>query len=171
MTQKTLYQGIRRQKTPKKRNTTTRNLDLTREAVLETTGQSPTNQPIWHSIRHEDFSRNIRDYMWKSMHGALKIGDYWSNIPGLEDRGVCVLCGQTETMEHILTICETPARKQIWDLMNNLWQKRHNEGFEPSLGNVLGCGMPNFTADEKPLTGKNRLYKILVSESASSSGN
>jgi ribonuclease HI len=166
MTQKTLYQGIRRQKTLKKRNTTNRNLDLTREAVLDTTGLSPTNQLIWHSMRHEDLSRNIRDYMWKSMHGALKIGDYWSNIPGLEDRGECTLCGQTETMEHILTICATPARKQIWDLVNSLWLKRHNEAFEPSLGNVLGCGMPNFTADEKPLTGKTRLYKILISESA-----
>jgi hypothetical protein len=101
--------------------------------------------------------------MWKSMHGALKIGDYWSNIPGLEDRGECTLCGQTETMEHVLTICVTPTRKQIWDLMNSLWLKRHDEAFEPSLGNLLGRGMQNFTA---ALTGKNRLYKILISESA-----
>jgi hypothetical protein len=50
--------------------------------------------------------------------------------------------------------------------VNSLWLKRYNEAFEPSLGNVLGSGMPNFTADEKPLTGKNRLYKILISESA-----
>jgi hypothetical protein len=69
-------------------------------------------------------------------------------------------------MGHILTICETPARKQIWNLMNSLWLKRHDEAFEPSLGNVLGCGMPNFTADGKQLTGKNRLYKILILESA-----
>jgi hypothetical protein len=50
--------------------------------------------------------------------------------------------------------------------MNELWLKRHDEPFEPSLGNILGCGLPNFTKDNKPLTGKNRLYKILVSESA-----
>lgn len=50
--------------------------------------------------------------------------------------------------------------------MNKLWTQRHDEPFEPSLGNALGCGLANFTTEEKPLTGKNRLYKILVSESA-----
>jgi hypothetical protein len=121
---------------------------------------------IWLSIRNRDITRTIRDYLWKSIHGALKIGSYWTNIPGYEDRGSCTHCGELETMDHIQARCEYPGRAQVWELMNLLWTKRHPTPFEPNAGLMMGCGTAIFTKDDKPMAEKNRLYRILVSESA-----
>ena len=34
------------------------------------------------------------------------------------------------------------------------------------LGDILGCGLANFKSNDKPDRGKNRLYRILMSETA-----
>jgi ribonuclease HI len=166
MTQKILYKGIKHQKRVEKRRTTSQNLEAIREAVSDNFAFNPEDSAIWQSIRNRDISRNIRDFLWKSVHGALKMGPYWDNIPGHEERALCKECGELETMDHVLARCETPGRSQIWNLMNKLWTKRHDTPFEPRVGAVLGCGLSKYTKDDKPLTGKNRLHKILVSESA-----
>lgn len=69
-------------------------------------------------------------------------------------------------MDHIQARCDNPSRVQIWKLMNTLWTKRNNTPFEPSAGLIMGCGLSNYTHEDKPIAGKNRLFRILVSESA-----
>lgn len=69
-------------------------------------------------------------------------------------------------MDHILTECEAPPRKLIWKLANNLWMKKSDSPLPTRLGDILGCGLANFKRNGKPDKGKNRLYRILVSESA-----
>jgi len=69
-------------------------------------------------------------------------------------------------MEHILTSCKAKARTTAWKLANELWLKRANQPLPTNLGDILGCGLANFTTRGKPDTGKNRLYRIIVSETA-----
>lgn len=117
-------------------------------------------------LNEKDISRNIRDFLWKSTHNALKVGDFWSRIPGSEDRATCQICGETDTMEHILTKCAAPGREIIWKLAEKLWHNKYEEEITPGFGGILGCGLSNFEREGARMTGKNRLYRIVVSESA-----
>ncbi|KAG2339349.1 hypothetical protein BDR05DRAFT_968082, partial [Suillus weaverae] len=38
-----------------------------------------------------DTPRNIRSFLWKCLHGAYKIGDFWDKILHYEHRGSCGL--------------------------------------------------------------------------------
>ena len=69
-------------------------------------------------------------------------------------------------MEHILTRCKAEPREVAWNLANELWRRRSNTPLPTRLGDIIGCGLANFKTDEKPDRGKNRLYRILVSETA-----
>lgn len=84
----------------------------------------------------------------------------------LESRAMCVKCNTVESMNHILAECSNPGQKEVWELARQLWAKRSDHEISPSIGTILGCGLANFTHDGKPNTGKNRLYKIIISESA-----
>jgi len=69
-------------------------------------------------------------------------------------------------MDHILTSCKSTARSTAWLLANELWLKRSDSPLPTNLGDILGCGLANFSIKGKPDTGKNRLYRIIVSETA-----
>ena len=137
------------------------------QACAEATFDSPPKaKAIWLATKHKDFTRKTRDFLWKSTQHAYKIGEYWTNIPGYEDRGICPLCDELEDMEHILSTCRSTARSTAWRLANELWSKRNNSPLPSNLGDILGCGLANFQTIGKPDTGKNRLYRIIVSETA-----
>ena len=137
------------------------------QACAENTfGNPPKAETIWLATKHKDLTRKTRDFLWKATQHAYKIGDYWKNIAGYEDRGICPLCDEQEDMEHILTSCRAEARTTAWGLANELWLKRANQSLPTRLGDILGCGLANFTTRGKPDTGKNRLYRIIVSETA-----
>jgi ribonuclease HI len=52
-------------------------------------------------------------------------------------------------------------------MANELWRHRHNENLPISEGAILGGGLANFKKDDgKPDAAKNRLYRILMTESA-----
>jgi len=69
-------------------------------------------------------------------------------------------------MEHILATCKAIARDTTWKLANEIWKKRHPTKIPVRLGDILGCGLADFKTNGKPDKGKNRLYRILVSETA-----
>lgn len=166
VSQRLLYKGIRSRKTKAKRNGTARNLLRIQEEVSGTFGTEPEDAAIWRLMRSKDISRNIRDFLWKATHNALKVGDFWRNIPGYDDRATCQVCGETDTMEHILTECEAPGREIDWRLATALWNKKYEGDITPGIGGILGCGLSNFALEGKPRKGKNRLYRIIISESA-----
>jgi hypothetical protein len=112
------------------------------------------------------FTKKTRDFLWKSTQNAYKIGEYWNPIEGYEDRGICLLCNEQEDMEHILTKCTSPARTTAWALANALWKKHYDTPLPDRLGDILGCGLAKFSKNDKPDRGKNRLFRILVSETA-----
>jgi ribonuclease HI len=168
MSQALTYQGIQKLKEITPRNSTVINLDITRHAVKDLSNKLPSDATIWHSIRNKDITRTIRVFLWKMLHKTQKCGDYWLNIPGFEHRANCTVCRVDESMSHILTECPIPGQKEIWDLTRRLWEKKHNVWPETrNLGAIVGSGLANFQDSEghcKP--GANRLYKILMSESA-----
>jgi len=68
-------------------------------------------------------------------------------------------------MEHILTECNAPGRKQIWALANELWRKISESNLPTLFGSLIGCGLSKFKKQNgKADPGLNRLYRIIVSE-------
>jgi hypothetical protein len=64
-------------------------------------------------------------------------------------------------------MCYT-GQKEIWDLVKQLWLKKHKDwpGIK-SIGSVIGCSLMQFTTSKGCRDpGANRLYRIIISESA-----
>ncbi|KIO07040.1 hypothetical protein M404DRAFT_137520 [Pisolithus tinctorius Marx 270] len=143
------------------------NLALTQHAVRCLWGNTPPEPQIWKSVRNKELPRNIRNFLWKSIHGCYKIGEYWLKIPLHEMRGTCLLCGETESMQHILTECtRSPFRAIIWHLAERLWSMRGSQWPLISFGTILGAGLADFRRDGRRQIGETRLFTILILESA-----
>ncbi|KAJ7435160.1 hypothetical protein B0H11DRAFT_1756412, partial [Mycena galericulata] len=127
----------------------------------------PTPATIWKSLRSKDVTRQVRTFLWKSMHGANRIGKYWKNIPECEDRVTCHYCDEEEDLEHILLKCRRPGQDQIWKLAKDLWSKKHPDWPTLSMGIILGCCLAIFEAPEtkRPEGSTAGLYRILITES------
>ena len=177
LTQATAYKGILERKQHEARNTTERNLQLTRTAIKRITGETESNAAIWNSTRKKTIRPIVQQFMYKSMHGTHLVGKYWRNINGFEGREICATCNETESMSHILTECNERNARLIWRLAKALWPHRNIPWPEITLGTVLGCG--NITLQpERP--GRHnqrrqrktthrvptRLFQIILSESA-----
>ncbi|KAJ7903143.1 hypothetical protein B0H13DRAFT_2233955 [Mycena leptocephala] len=136
---------------PVTRKTTDENVKKIQAAVKSEFQFTPTPSSIWNKARLKDISPRIRGFLWRSIHGANRIGKYWTHIPECGDRANCTHCGEEESLEHILLSCPSPG--QNWP--------------EPSLGLILGAGLASFKDDKgKPNAAKARLYTILMTESA-----
>ncbi|KAJ6469679.1 hypothetical protein DFH09DRAFT_955094 [Mycena vulgaris] len=168
MTQKYAYLKIRSLKETPARKTTESTIALVQAFEKSRVDHAPSPEIIWQSIRHKDITRQIKSWLWKSMHGAHRVGSYWTHIPGFEERATCSFCDQTESLPHILFECPRPGQARIWELVAKLWKKKSGAPLPtPSMGMVLGSALAKFE-DESKLkpSGLNRLYRILISESA-----
>ncbi|KAJ6554399.1 hypothetical protein B0H19DRAFT_857027, partial [Mycena capillaripes] len=124
MTQSISYKGIKELNDPVSRKATEENVKRIQEALKENFGNLPKPSAIWASIRQKDISWNVRNFLWRSMHGAHRLGKYWTHIPECEERANCTHCGELESLEHILFECQSPGQSQIWALAEELWQKK-----------------------------------------------
>ncbi|KAJ6595209.1 hypothetical protein DFH09DRAFT_1413272 [Mycena vulgaris] len=166
LTQALAYRGIKEQHTIPSRKATEENLKLIQDVSEELFKRTPTPAKIWKSVRHADLSRRVKTFLWKSIHGAHRIGKFWKHIPGYEERGMCTQCNVEETLEHVLLECASPTRAQIWELVRQLWLKKHGQLPPVSMGLILGCCMATFEKESKlKPSGVNRLFRILISES------
>jgi len=163
--QSLLYRGILdRRGSPKTQTETTVNLNITRHATGIWARWKPTDLTICKSIASKDFPTQIRAFLWRMMHSAYKIGNYWRHIPQCGQWADCHTCDVPESIEHILTECQETWQEYIWHTTEKLWKKKHPKWVKPSLGKILGCGLANFHPNKSKyhLTGANRLYLILV---------
>ncbi|KAG1753087.1 RnaseH-domain-containing protein [Suillus occidentalis] len=164
--------GIRTKNKLTPRRKTTSNLDITRHALKNLTA-------IWKGCRNPDLPKKIQQFIFKTLHGAYRIGDYWTSIPTFEHRAKCSHCqAETETLEHILLECPNIERTTIWNLAKHLWPAKHGEWPQITLGIIMGCGninkIPQDQQNEENQTeqrrenkkGAMRLLRILISESA-----
>ncbi|KAJ7601415.1 hypothetical protein B0H17DRAFT_969783, partial [Mycena rosella] len=166
LTQATAYAGIKELKASVTRKASDNSVKQITIASQLNFNSLPSPAQVWKSIRHKDFTRQVRNLLWKSLHSAHRIGSFWKHIPECEARGICQFCNETEDLEHILLKCKRPGQAQIWALAKDLWLRKHTSWPELSIGGALGCGLAAFT-DEKgrALPGTSRFYRILISES------
>ncbi|KAJ6470742.1 hypothetical protein C8R47DRAFT_1179547 [Mycena vitilis] len=158
LTQALAYKAIKQLRSTPSRKTTEANIKLVQDAGLLQRGKTPTIASIWKSIK---------TFLWKSLHGAHRVGKFWTNIPGYEDRATCDSCGKLETIEHILLECECPGQAEIWKLAGEFWAKKLGVMPPPTMGGILGCCLASFESETKSKpSGVNRLFRILISESA-----
>ncbi|KAJ7358078.1 hypothetical protein DFH08DRAFT_686853 [Mycena albidolilacea] len=167
--QRVFYRGIRELKTEKltPRPSTMKALEKVRKAAEDTFGRCISDAEIWRAVYVKEILPRTAQFLWKGLHNAHKIGKYWIHIPECEDRATCKMCEETEDLEHILVGCRSPEREIIWEGAKSLWLEKEANWPEVSLGSILGCGLAEFRDEKgKPKCGTQRLYRILMSESA-----
>jgi ribonuclease HI/exonuclease III len=177
-TQRVLNRGIIERQERPVRHRMQRNLDIASQALKNGPFVPKTEEAIWKGMRSKNLRKNIGQYLFRATHGSHKIGRFWSNIPGYEDRARCSACGSAnESMDHILIHCpESKERKTIWRLARTLWRNRAHPWPTLSLGLILACGALQFEIPEGEANGKktrmraakcaSRLLQIILSESA-----
>jgi len=75
------YKGIREMKMKTQRRKTSNNLDITRYTIQDLTGNLETDATVWTNSRHKDLSKKIRQFLYKALHGAHRIGEFcYKNI-------------------------------------------------------------------------------------------
>ena len=180
MTQALAYRGICEQNNPPPRLTTMGNLEATKIAIRNFTLSHETESSIWKGMRKKSIRPRVQQFLYKTMHGTYKIGNFWSNIPGYQHRGQCNDCQTTEDMNHILVTCTTDPVNIIWTLARDTWPHAPELWPDISLGLILGCGNLSFPEEDEPSDdkdddsqqkrydrkGQERLLQILISESA-----
>jgi len=140
LTQSTTYKGILEQQHYEPRNTSEKNLQLTRMAIKRITGGIETNAVIWKGTRKKTIRPIIQQFLYKTIHGTHLVGRYWSHIDGYEERERCTTCNEMESMSHILTQCKEKNTQTIWRLAKALWPHNNIPWPEVTLGTILGCG-------------------------------
>ncbi|KAJ7252019.1 hypothetical protein C8J57DRAFT_1238360 [Mycena rebaudengoi] len=165
-TQSSFYRAIKSKMKKIERLKTTVMLDITRHAVSDLAGSIPADEEIWKSIRDRDITRTTREFMFKCLHQAYKCGEYWSNIPNFEHWGNCQTCGMVESMEHTLLECTAPGQSTIWALAEELWRKTGYDWPDLRVGTIFGSALSNFKLNGGRDAGADRLFKILITESA-----
>ncbi|KAH7905233.1 ribonuclease H-like protein, partial [Hygrophoropsis aurantiaca] len=177
MTQSLAYAGIRATKGVPQRRTTIINLDITRFAINEVTNTWESDSGIWRSCRNESLTQKTRQFLFKTIHGVFKLGDFWNRIPNHETRARCNACDHPdESMEHILRECTGNGQTEIWQQAEHLWSGKNAAWPDITIGTIMGCGALNIppTNDSTPAPskskssarGSSRLLRILISESA-----
>ncbi|KZV97585.1 hypothetical protein EXIGLDRAFT_584680, partial [Exidia glandulosa HHB12029] len=160
----TVVRQIRALETPARRRTRA-NVRAVKAAVERQNGLAPTEEQIWISIKSRDLARNVRNFLWKGLHGGHKIGDYFNGMPApWRDYALCPLCDTSETLQHILFECKSRERETVWDLASNLMSTRLQLWPTLNLGSVLGCMLLVF--NDEPNGGLTRAMRIIISESA-----
>ena len=139
LSQKDFYQGVKKANPPPPRQRLENILGRINACAEEYYENSPTNELIWGSTKHKDLTKKTQEFLWKCMHDAFKIGKFWENVPNFEHRGTCAHCDVEESMEHILTQCDTPGRTIVWALADELWRKRSQTEIPTNYGAVSGA--------------------------------
>jgi exonuclease III len=175
LTQKLAYQGVREILMQKynKRPRTEAMMQRAQAEAEDAFGSVPTEDQMWKSMRHKDLSRECRHFLYRLMHDSYMVGSHWDR-PSFNDelqaRKNCrhQHCGGEESLEHILFYCEAPGREKVWKLAKALWEKKNQtKQLWPGIGMVISCGLARFkTPNGERDYGAERLYRILVSESA-----
>ncbi|KAF8054840.1 hypothetical protein FPV67DRAFT_1752441 [Lyophyllum atratum] len=174
ITQALAYKAIRVKKMTAKnhhRTRTERNLDKIKLSLERKQGSRPTTERIWKKIRNKDFSRQARYWLWMSIHDAYWIGSHWTKPQfdeEFQERAICKHDGCIESMEHILTECESPGQRQVWEDTKSLWERQKQGSWsKPTIDEILGAPLVEIHDTEDNLdVGGTRLSRILMIESA-----
>jgi len=171
LTQATAYRIIRSLKMRKysKRRQTKMNVERIIQDVKQTLQITLEEKNLWNGIRNNDLNRTTRVFLWMTIHDAYMIGENWLR-PGFaleyQERSMCQVCQTTETMDHILTKCKANGQAQVWKLAQKLWFKKDKTDLAINLGTILASPCTMIKGNREKRHGTNRLYRIIMSESA-----
>ncbi|KAH9848642.1 hypothetical protein C2E23DRAFT_871116 [Lenzites betulinus] len=162
LTQRLAYRGIRYREKPLTRKATTLRMSMVQDAA-RVWQQNLTEATLWRAVRQPDVRRSLRDFWWKALHDALRIGRYWAHIPMYEERENCALCGEEESLEHILLECRCNAVRVVWALVDALFRKAGVTLPPRTLGALLAAPAFDMKAlTDKPVPGSTRLSVHLL---------
>ncbi len=167
LTQRLAYKGIRETKKSGKRKSTSATIERVIRELAEHLKIKAEEGEIWGGIRNRIVARKVRDFMWKTMHDAMRVGKFWKNIEGYEERGVCKVCGAVDSMEHILMACKVPGQSLIWSMVKDTLTRKGAGNIPLTYGTVLGSVViKRDTEGDSKRQEINRLCKILIPEAA-----
>ncbi|EJF60679.1 hypothetical protein DICSQDRAFT_25464, partial [Dichomitus squalens LYAD-421 SS1] len=126
MMQSLAYQEIKKRRLAglKRRERTETNLMLIREGIKDAFDYEVTDEMIWKSIRSKHVTGITSQFLWKTIHDIFMIGDKWrrDDMPEeYQDRAVCPICENTESMDHILFRCEAVGQAEVWAELKKVW--------------------------------------------------
>lgn len=116
ITQAIAYRGIIESKPLQERDAAKRNLQKARDAVKNYCDTLETDEAIWQSLRKKVLRTRVKQFLYKTMHNVYMVGSTWQRVRGAEQRQFCTICQVEDSMEHILTECNTPPRRIVWNL-------------------------------------------------------
>lgn len=113
LTLKIICRGLREVRDVKERDSMVRVLTLVQNAIDDRFRFTPTVASVWNNLKSRDLSKNVRVWMWKTMHDSFWLGKKWCHVPNCEDRIECTYCGCEETMSHVLCECMIPGQREV----------------------------------------------------------
>lgn len=169
ITQAVAYRGIRERKGIPVRRGAAASVAAIQAFAVARGGLEVPIPAIWTAIRHADLRRPVADFIWRTMHDAIRCGSFWLKIQGKEGRATCSVCDELESIEHILFHCKAPGQSQVWASAAGLWKRKSDSWRPPSLLDIqtLGLGLHHDEAVRRR-PGASRLWRILLSEAAHS---
>ncbi|KAI9056414.1 hypothetical protein FKP32DRAFT_1585912 [Trametes sanguinea] len=152
MTQELAYKAIRQRKDkavqPRARTAgrVTRILD----DIEDDYGTQITEGQLWRSLKKASVTREARQWLWMVIHDGYMVGTHWlrPNMSAeLQERATCKVCGQIETLEHIIFTCTAVGRETIWHLMGSALTGAGQKDYDPTWGNIVGAACVTIRRD------------------------
>ncbi|KIY69342.1 hypothetical protein CYLTODRAFT_436217 [Cylindrobasidium torrendii FP15055 ss-10] len=169
MTQKLATQAFRDREELKlgKRRQTEERTQQARVANEQIFGTKLSTPALWKAVLGKKMEKKTKDFLWKVTHEIYMVGAAWlkDNFrPEIRDRAYCKHChGVLETMDHILTECNTPGQAEVWSITRNLLDTKGIPWNEPTVGLIISAAAPTICdAKGKRRTGAERLYSKLI---------
>ncbi len=144
MTQRLAYRAIRNRKDAnvKSRPRTDANMNRILTGIEAVYGAQLREENIWLSLRTRHVLRPVSQYMWMAIHDGYMLGTHWlrPNMSAeMQTRAVCSVCGECETMSHIVLECRAVGQELIWALLKETWRLTKATWHEPCWGTVFGA--------------------------------
>lgn len=102
------------------------------------------------------------------MHSGHMCSEYWTQMMNHKHREVCIVCGEEESIIHILFKCNLSGHNVAWTVAKDLWSKLGRPW--PTLlsvDSVARVAFPLFKMrNGKVDKGANYLYTILITKTA-----
>ncbi|KAI0822699.1 hypothetical protein BC628DRAFT_1326742 [Trametes gibbosa] len=172
ITQKLAYRVIRNLKEGKltPRPAAAANIANIAEELRNACEYNVPEAAIWLSIRKKDVTREVRQFLWKTIHDGFMTGRHWLRpkmSDELQERATCTICNELDSMDHILFRCAARGQGEIYRLLRETWEPIGLTWPEANWGTMLGAACMVFKAQnsEARLVGAERLWTILATES------
>ncbi len=170
MTQKLAYRAIRARKdaVTKPRPRTAENLDRIYSGLKEAYGIQVHDTSIWKSLQSKHLTKSVSQFMWMAIHDGYMIGTHWTRPNMAEElkiRAICAICGECESMSHIILECKAKGQEIVWDLLKQTWALTGIDWKEPCWGSTFGAACIAIRSDNgSRKTALESLWCILCSE-------